>query len=582
MEITYINELPRRRLNIEDPIASMKWTNILRKKRLVPCRCVEKWGNCISELLPIQGWALEELQQCSGLFGMLNVGSGKTGISILAPLILNSRRTVLMIPPALKEQFLRDYAQWSEHFHVPQLQNQAFRKEYPILYLVPYSKMSQSTSTDLMRKIAPDLIIMDEAHFLKNSTSARTKRLRRYLKECKNTRVLAMSGSMTTKAITEYAHICRWSLKERSPVPGNWIELNDWQEELSPSFINIMKPKSNYLDVLAGRGANRKEKRQAFAKRLNETSGVLTTSLSKLNIPLTYHKVENIDLPKEIKDALKDTRDLEQRPDGEILINGLSKAACLMQLAFGFYYRWIWPRNEPIDIRNKWLDARKEWNKEVRDKLKTAKEFEDSPLLLAQAAARWEHGFVSEGKKIPPKTRHLLTWASCTWKEWQEVELTARPSTEAVWISYFWVDYCMEWLKSNKGLCWYEYAEFGNELRKKGGRDIDYFGAGPDANKRIKEADGKRSAIVSIGAHHYGKNLQAFNKNLLGNHPGERSAWEQLTGRTHRYGQKNPVSIEIPFFTQELKKNIEIAIEQEKYVRETTDSERRFLYGEWK
>lgn len=44
--------------------------------------------------------------------------------------------------------------------------------------------------------------------------------------------------------------------------------------------------------------------------------------------------------------------------------------------------------------------------------------------------------------------------------------------------------------------------------------------------------------IASVAANGTGKNLQAWNKNLIVSCPTGAAVWEQLLGRTHRQGQK--------------------------------------------
>ena len=41
-------------------------------------------------------------------------------------------------------------------------------------------------------------------------------------------------------------------------------------------------------------------------------------------------------------------------------MDALSVARCARELCAGFFNRWVWPRQESLEVRAKWLAARKE------------------------------------------------------------------------------------------------------------------------------------------------------------------------------------------------------------------------------
>src|SRR5438128_2692375 len=52
-------------------------------------------------LRPVQAQALYDMGTYGGLFGPLRVGSGKTLVTLLAPLLLEAKRPVLLLPANL-------------------------------------------------------------------------------------------------------------------------------------------------------------------------------------------------------------------------------------------------------------------------------------------------------------------------------------------------------------------------------------------------------------------------------------------------------------------------------------------------
>ena len=133
----------------------------------------------------------------------------------------------------------------------------------------------------------------------------------------------------------------------------------------------------------------------------------------------------------------------------------------------GFFNRWVWPRQESLEVRAKWLAARKEWHKEMREKLKQSRPHLDSPLLCYEAARRWYCGYVhvdEHGKRheVGPKTgRPQGGVVPRRWPEWEKLKDTCQPETEAVWVSDYLARDAAEWAKENTGIVWYEHPVFG-------------------------------------------------------------------------------------------------------------------------
>lgn len=277
-----------------------------------------------------------------------------------------------------------------------------------------------------------------------------------------------------------------------------------------------------------------------------------------------------------------------QRPDGEELVDPMSVHRCAKELAAGFFYRWRWVRGETEQARKKWLDARKEWHKELRERLKLSRPNEDSPLLCAKAAIRWHKGYkhairnekgeVKDHVEIPPRTRNgpLPAWDSETWPKWEEVRDTCQPETEGVWVDEWLAEDAADWARSNVGVVWYEHDVFGRRVAQLAGRP--HFGPGAEASARIIAERGDRSVVASIRAHGTGKNLQAFCRNLVANPPSDAATWEQLIGRTHRPGQlSDEVSVWVYRHAAAFIEALERAENLAAYIKETMGSDQKLL-----
>lgn len=458
-DLKRIAALPRRTLNDTDPRAAVIWTKFLRKDRKgVPCDCDERWGardpqtgkvvpgsGCITDLKPIQGWALEEAYDVKGLLGILGVGHGKTGLDILLPWALFPRKAakqseakvvLLLIPPKLKRRFYtKDYPQWSAHFEVPNLAgftgDSWVPDGRPVLEVLSYSELSSKRNSDVMARIKPDGIVADEAQNLKDRGATRTKRFLRVFtadaiaKSGKpKPHYCPMSGTMTDKSIKEYAHHAEHALGDGSPLPLANPTLDEWAAALD---VSDRASPMGRLRVLCEDGET---VHQGFARRLFDTKGVITTSTASVKCGLDIEAIEPPPLPAKVVEHLETIRNDEVKPDGEESDGALTTANWAREMASGFYSYWAFPKEykrlckcdrskpcepdcEAVKLIDRWFLARKRYNKAVRCKLRGAKEFVDSPDLLKEAAVRWFEGYEHKNVKYPPKTKQWVLPERC-------------------------------------------------------------------------------------------------------------------------------------------------------------------------
>lgn len=520
-------------------------------------------------MLPTQAWALSEMDQ-GGIVGAIGVGHGKTLLDLLTPLVIpDCKVAMLLVMPGLRDQLLKsDLEFYGQHWKLPNIAGGRWLKPgRPMLHVVAFTELSGAKSSDLFKRIPADTIIVDEAHNLRNDT-ARRRRFLRYLKEAPKTRVFAWSGTLTSRSLRDYTHLSHHALKAGSPTPEHYPTVEEWCGALDP-LTDRPKPKLAPGKLLAFCNPGERAT-DGYRRRLNDTRGVIATGdLQNCESDLIISE-RKLDVPEVVQKHLTALAETAERPDGEQLIDAMAVGMVARQLSCGFFYRWRWPRKEPVPVIERWLAVRKSWHKELRERLKRPAEHMDSPLLLTKAAIRWEDGYVhierdEHGNElsrriVPPHTRRgpQPTWESEFWLQWKEVRESAQPETEAVWLSDFMVADCARWLADAPGLLWYEFADFGVRVAR--AATAVHVGPGQEGSDRVLALQGTERAVISIRAHGTGKNLQQFHRNCVANPPSDGATWEQLLGRTHRQGQlADEVTVDVYRHTDSMSQAVEKA-----------------------
>lgn len=617
-ELQRILKLRRRALELDgtDRAETLMDMETERYRRpVVPgarCRCAEldperhEEDGCITRMRLPQAQATRETRICGGLFAPIGVGWGKTLIDLLLPFSFrehNAKLTefVLLVPPKLAEQLEGDYRYYGQHFRMPQIvfhgncsySNTVQRmdpyvvleRDAPVLHVVPYSQLSRPESTDwLTNELKPHAIIADEGQRLRNcappKASATGARVWRYMEDVAPwTHFAVLSGSMTAKKLADYWHLAKWALRGASPVPTDQEVMEDWSGAINPS----LNPKeAGALELLLKRDADGKiceTLYSGFKRRIAETVGVVTTAAPSIDIPLDLEERDAPVIPESVKYNLKMVRGQlkdqagPQRPDGDELVTALEVHACAMQVACGFYYKFIYPNcefprdNELVDRWNLW---RKEYAREMRNKLKDPQEHLDSPKLLTMAAERF-YG-------LRPKRRGLPEWKSKAFPEWVKLKHQVVAKQKAVWFDDYLVNDAIAWGREHRGIIWYEHATVGERLATLSG--LPNFGAGQEARRLmlgdrkrgIPGEDGSRSVICSVKAHGIGTNGMQYRwaEMLFLNPAASPDGWEQPLGRLHRPGQPAPqVSAWFYRHTDENAKHVDDALRAAYYVEGT-------------
>lgn len=580
--------LPRRPRPDDAQIAL--WSAYIKQElgvvRTTPCECETKFKRlCCANLLPVQAWLLYEASTVGGVLGPIGVGHGKTLCNLLTPMVVSECKTaVLLLPPNLKSQLLEvDWHFYGQHWKLPNLAGGRWLVPgRPTLHVVAFSELSGSRATDLLHRLRPDVVVVDEAHSVRNRTAARTKRFLRYFTDHPTVRLFAWSGTLTSRSLKDYAHLSNLALGESSPTPLHWPTVEEWAGHLDPSEFRSPPGRLSQFGSDA---------RVGFAQRVVETHGVVSSGDTASCQASLIISERPLVAPKVVVDHLEALDATWTRPDGEELVDAMSVGRCARELSCGFYYRWRFPRKEPTEVIEKWFSARKAWNKELREKLKLSRPHLDSPLLCAKAAIRWYKGYVHverdlEGnelgrRELPPRTTSgpLPVWPSLCWPEWEQVRGTVQPETEAVWLDDGFVEDCLAWLQEGPGLLWYEFDGLAQRIHQRGREcrvAITRAGPGVDGNQAVLGLQGSESVVASIRAHGTGKNLQQFSRNLVANPPSSGSEWEQLIGRTHRTGQTaDEITFEVYRHTDPVLKAVEKARDLSEYIQDTFGAKQR-------
>lgn len=604
-EMRRVLALPRRGLELDGTERAETIIDIEMERYARPvvqgrrCRCAEldpdrhREEGCIERLRLPQAQALREIAICGGLLGPIGVGHGKTLIDLLGVLAFRHydkaiNDVVLLVPPGLAVQLEGDYVYYGQHFKMPQIvfhgidyantlvkldTRVPLERGAPCVHVVPYSRLSRPESTVwLEQHLKPQAIIADECHKLRSAGRPKNKgatgsRVWRYMEEiAPNTKFVGLSGSMTAKQIQDYWHLVKWALRGGSPLPTDGAIVDEWGGAINPSdnpadpgrLVELCEPGEH---LYAG-----------FRRRVAETIGVVTTAAPSVAVALTLNERKAPPIPAEVNAHLKMLRDENIRPDGEELLTALEVASCAMQLSFGFYYRWIYPRCEfPRDeqLVLDWKATRKAYFKEVRGMLKDPAEHMDSPRLVMNAAER-HYG-------LRPKKHGLPTWASLHFPAWNKIRGLVFAETEAVCFNDFIVQDVAQWAHENRGVIWYEHDAIGEWVAQISG--LPKYGGGRATKEAMlgnpktgsRGEDGSRSIICSVKAHGTGTNgLQhRFRRCVLLHITPDPNLVEQTLGRLHRPGQNHDVEADFYRHTPEMRKQLEDALAAAYYVEGT-------------
>lgn len=498
-------------------------------------------------LRPLQAGTLTDLFDWKGAIGQIPVGGGKTLVSLLAALIMGARRTLLLVPANLKRKTEKfDIPFYAEHWRMPSC-----------LVIETYERLQTAKNANLLFDLMPDLVVADEAHFLRNKDTARWRRFSRFFNEHPTQRppLLAMTGTLTTRSLRDYWHIVKLALPNQCPMPLHWNRLQEWADALDAHVPEERRVAPGALMQFCRRGET---VREGYRRRFCETPGIISSTSTgfaddEIEPGMELHELDPGEPPPDIRNAFRQLRETWETPGGEEISDAVSLWRHAGSLAQGFYLRWVWPGGQP-DVE--WLARRKAWKKFVRHTLQHNRRQLDSELQVWNAC---EAG----------------VYQSQEWLDWKEMEARPYglkgPPTEAVWVSNWLVQHARSFVERQRSrfIIWCRNPGMGERMAEQLG--VPYYGGGDDGI-----LDRRQTCVASIQAHGTGKNLQTFSKNLFLAPPLGGMQWEQTLGRTHRSGQQaDTVEYYIYLHCKELVNGFYKALGDAEYTEETTGTPQR-------
>lgn len=531
------------------------------------------------ELLETQTNAVIAYMLAGGLFGYIGVGFGKTLISIAcanAAYRKGHRKILVLVPPSVSTQLIKnDLPKLRKEIGIDMPVNiisnatQAKRaiesKKRSGIFIMSYSQLRGTDTDELMENINPSVIIADEAHTLCNIDSAQTKRVKRHMDAYPATEFVALSGTMGKKSLSDYYHIMKWCLKEKTPCPLIVSELDQWREIIDTTFmeftsISTLDPmlawaKRHWPDEVWKKGEIASYRR-AYRYRVETAAGVvfssdatIGTSIQMENIPVKNpEKTKGWD---ELQRLITQVDDFDMTPSGDEIEYPIHKFRYKFELTGGFYNKLVWPdidRMQEVkgisqtEARNL-LDRSKEhhhhlqiYHKDLRNWIKeNSCRGMDTPMQIG--ANMYNNGARDVGQEL------YDSW--CIPRKLEFEGMLERDSTP-VRVCPYKVDHAVKWVKSlkrKKGegvLIWFYNKCMGDwlyEAFREAGIDCIYCPSGKIGAHRITEQDNKSKILIaSSGAYYQGFNLQPVKHVLLTQFRREAHVMEQLLGRNHRTG----------------------------------------------
>lgn len=524
--------------------------------------------------------ALDKLQNTASLTGIVPVGGGKTFIGLLAIKILwqcGLDRAVYFTQPDLIPQLMGDIQEADELFgyDIPTINlhgvgirgRKSLSQNDRGLWLYPYSVLQQEDAWQTIQSIRPQVVVADECHNVKNigGNAARADRFLAMIHQHEPI-LIPLSGTMMQKSIMDFHHLLVGSLGDDAPVPINKDIAKTWalylDADAEPISTNAVS-QSVVLPLLKWAMENYPDRRdlfpvsisgirRAYQHRLSSAPGVVSIRGAKVDASIVIKNLkedfdEGSDSYQKLLEISNKITEDEETPSGEPIPHKMHQWGWLMALyGGGIYNEPYWPNPEQyakshgidVDEAAERIDRSKDWYalkcaylSELRSWIKRrGKPGLDTPKTIGNAMKR--NGSRQVGKVLYD-----------AWMTAKNAEFEGMPQrlSRSVRVCDFKVQAAKKWAKKHKkGIIWFYSREFGEWLRDEI-PEAAYFPAGRESNAELRKVEKYRDRIMilSMDAHHVGKNLQYHDTNLVPQWYRSGSRAEQMMGRTHRPGQKS-------------------------------------------
>ncbi len=474
--------------------------------------------NGTQRLRPIQALALYEIGTTRGLAGMMQVGSGKTLVTLLAGRLLGARNPLLLLPASLIDKTLDERDKYSRDWRIIPCRT------------LSYQMLSQASHENWLELFEPDAVIGDEAQHLKNPRAAVTRRVTRHLKKHPGIPVVLVTGTFLGEGIGDCGHLLQWCTPRACPIPTTYTDRQEWADAIDQkatafqrrdpgALLRLCTPEDLEHDRLTA-------VRRGFARRLTSTPGVVAFGEDDVctpdGEPIGIH-VRAIEYEQDpiVEEHFETLRREWETPCGwsfSMATEVWARARCL---ALGFHL--VWDPLPPGGVKGEWMLARRAWKKIVRDTIAGSQHLDSEKQVIAWA------------KTAPKGARGSA--ATVAWTRWENIAPSFTPTARAVWHDDGATEVCQRWAQGGAGVIWTGHTPFAERLSKRLG--LRYFGPGGiDATgMRIEDADPRSVVIASIEANSKGRNIQFWSRCLVTAPPMSSDKWEQLIGRFHRAKQ---------------------------------------------
>lgn len=527
-----------------------------------------KWSEAVTvvgsdaRLRAEQALTLEAVSEYGGAMIAIGVGGGKTLAAFLAALAagVEASEVLILCPAPVIPQYYTEFEKY---------RGWGFLVGDTPPPIASYSKLSRTDElTDLTGGRPPRIIIADEAHMLSNARSkaqraGRTKKFLRYLDAFPDCKFVAMSATLTTTSVYDYAHLAARALGDASPLPTSHSRLEAWARILDSSRASEPPLSEDWWKIGALMDDPRfaappeitsavERARWAYQRRVVTTPGVVRSTEQSCDQPITFRALAD-DIP-EISAVRSRVEADWMLPNGEEIDDPLQAYSKLRQISQGFYYEAVW--NGPIDYE--WLSARSEYGREITRVLRDNRRGLDTP---GQVAAECAAGRPYDGAMLE------------AWAEWEAVRDRPGPDSVPVWFSDAPAEAMLASARSDVGrrvIVWYSHRAVAARLEAVHGLKVVWPGMPVDP-------EGPDVVGLSVWSHSTGLNLQSYDTHAVLCPMSNGAAWEQLIGRIHRAGRDAPVLVIAASHTSELKKALTSARSDAKYIEETQGLSQRLL-----
>ena len=171
--------------------------------------------------LPHQKEAIQKLVENKKFILADDMGLGKTTSTIIAALETQSKKVLIICPATLKINWKREIENYSDRpIYIAEGKNFSVDHDFVIINydILKNFHDIKNRSESLIEKANFDLVIIDEAHYIKNAQAQRTKLINDIVK--KVDRLWLLTGTPMTSRPIDYYNLL--SLSD-SPVAKNWM-----------------------------------------------------------------------------------------------------------------------------------------------------------------------------------------------------------------------------------------------------------------------------------------------------------------------------------------------------------------------